>query len=93
MIQPRKIVLPLLFLLTTPLGLLLAQNRSVHVDVRDIIKKVDALYRSKSSIGEMEMQIVRPDGERTLRMKAWTQGMDTTFIRIISPAADTKMKA
>jgi hypothetical protein len=34
------------------------------------------------------MQIVRPYGERTLRMKVWTKGLDSTFIRIIPPATE-----
>lgn len=62
-----------------------AQKRSSNIDVKDIVKKIDKLYRSESSSGEMEMQIVTPHWERTLRMKVWTQGMDKTFIRIISP--------
>ncbi len=55
------------------------------VDVREIVKKLDELYRSNSSAGELEMQIVTPHWERTLRMQVWTQGMNKTFIRIISP--------
>lgn len=88
MIQPQKKALSLIFLLTTVPGLLLAQDRSANTDVKEIVKRLDALYRSESSTGEMEMQIVTPHWERTLRMKVWTQGMDRTFIRILSPAKE-----
>ena len=88
MMQPRKAVLLLLFLATMPPCALLAQDRSANIDVKEIVKKVDALYRSGSSAGEMEMQIVTPHWERTLRMKIWTQGMNKTFIRILSPAKE-----
>ncbi len=54
-------------------------------DVNKIVKAIDELYRSKTSYAEMEMEIVTPHWQRTLRMKIWTEGMDKTFIRIIEP--------
>jgi len=53
--------------------------------VRAIIKKVDQLYRSKSSSSSMEMEIITPHWQRTLALDAWTEGMDKTFFRITSP--------
>jgi outer membrane lipoprotein-sorting protein len=50
-----------------------------------IIEEIDQLYRSNSSYGSMEMEIVTPHWSRTLTMDFWTQGMDKTFIRIKSP--------
>jgi outer membrane lipoprotein-sorting protein len=88
MIQPRKSILLLSFLATTAPCSLLAQDRSANIDVKEIVKKVDALYRSESSAGEMEMQIVTPHWERTLRMNVWTQKLDKTFIRILSPTKE-----
>ncbi|TYB92880.1 MAG: outer membrane lipoprotein-sorting protein, partial [Kosmotoga sp.] len=52
---------------------------------RNILDKVDKLYRSESSYALMEMTIVTPHWERTLKMKTWSEGMDKTFIRIIEP--------
>ena len=57
-------------------------------DVTAIIKKMDDLYRSSSSYAEFKMEIVNPHWQRTLTMKAWTQGKKRTFIRIISPAKE-----
>jgi len=60
---------------------LLAQEHSA----REIVRKIDRLYRSESSYAKMEMHIVTPHWERTLLMKAWTEGTEKTFIRILEP--------
>ncbi len=53
-----------------------------------LLKKIDELYRSDSSISSIKMQIITPNWERTLEMQSWTIGMDDTFIRILSPKKD-----
>lgn len=58
------------------------------LDVDQIIKDVDEMYRSQSSYAEMEMEIVTPNWTRTLRMNVWTEEMEKTFIRILSPAKE-----
>ena len=64
---------------------LLTLNATSQPKVEDIIKHIDQLYRSKASQAEMEMHIVTPHYERTLKMQVWTKGMDKTFIRITAP--------
>ncbi len=64
---------------------LLTLNATSQPKVEDIIKHIDQLYRSKTSQAEMEMHIVTPHYERTLKMQVWTKGMDKTFIRITAP--------
>jgi outer membrane lipoprotein-sorting protein len=59
-----------------------------QVDIDRIVREVDQLYRSQSSYSELEMEIVTPHWQRTLTMKAWTQGTDKTFIRITAPDKD-----
>ena len=81
----KRTCLILFLLIFTVPSLLLAENRSSDIDVKDIVKKIDELYRSKTSYAEIEMQIVTPHWKRTLTMKAWTKGMDNTFILITSP--------
>jgi len=56
-----------------------------EVTAEEIVRKLDRLYRSDSSYAEIEMRIVNPNWERTLRMKAWSEGMEKTFIRITYP--------
>jgi len=53
-----------------------------------LVKKMDELFRSDSSIATMKMQVITPDYERTMRMEIWTQGMDYTFITILAPRKD-----
>ncbi|MYB64481.1 outer membrane lipoprotein-sorting protein [Candidatus Poribacteria bacterium] len=73
-----------LYILITILCLL-TLNATSQPKVEDIIKHIDQLYRSKTSEAEMEMHIVTPHYERTLKMQVWTKGMDKTFIRITAP--------
>ena len=62
-----------------------AGTAAVGSDVMEIVRRIDELYRSSSSFAEVEMEIVTPHWQRTLRMKVWSRGMDQTFIRILSP--------
>ncbi len=62
-----------------------ASESAAPVDVREIIRRIDRLYRSESSYSELEMEIVTPHWQRTLAMNGWSLGMDKTFIRITSP--------
>jgi outer membrane lipoprotein-sorting protein len=54
-------------------------------NVKDIVKKIDELYRSKTSYAKMEMQIETPNWKRSLSMEAWTMEKDKAFILINSP--------
>jgi len=56
--------------------------------VREVLKKVDDLYRGATSRGEVEMTVETPDWKRTMDMKIWSEGMDKTFVVILSPAKD-----
>lgn len=71
-----NLLLCLLFLPTLSFGL---------DNIKSIVDHVDKLYRSNSSITEMEMEIVNPNWERTLRMNTWTETMKNTFISILYP--------
>ncbi len=53
-----------------------------------LLKKMDELFRSKTSVATMKMQIITPNWQRTLEMQSWTQGMEDTFIRVLSPRKD-----
>lgn len=45
-------------------------------------------WRGKSSTTEMLMTVHRPDWERSLEMKTWTQGEDDALVRFVAPAKD-----
>jgi outer membrane lipoprotein-sorting protein len=53
--------------------------------IKEIVKKLDELYRSDSSSASVEMEITTPHWSRTLKMDMWSLGMKKTFIRILAP--------
>jgi len=75
----------ILLFLSLVLGTVLPGYAQPLPDLRDVVRKVDAMYRSNSSYSEIAMEIVTPHWQRTLEMKVWTEGMKKTFIRILSP--------
>jgi len=56
-----------------------------------IAKKIDELYRSKTSYSYVEMEVLTPHWQRALKMYVWTEGMDKTFIRITEPKKEKGM--
>ena len=68
-------------------GLIFSQEYSDEKVTR-IVQSIDELYRSSSSYSELEMEVVTPQWQRTLDMKAWTEGKEKTFIRITAPAKE-----
>lgn len=70
------LLFPLLLLSSLSFG---AEN------LKQIVDHVDKLYRSNSSETEVEMEIINPNWERTLRMHIWTETMKNTFISIDYP--------
>ena len=60
-------------------------------DASEILKRVDELYRSDSSKAQVEMEIVTPHWKRTLKINAWSKGMDKTFLRILDPKKERGM--
>ncbi len=54
-------------------------------EVKKIVDHLDRLYRSETSYSKMNMVIKTPHWERTLTMKAWSRGMNKTFITILAP--------
>jgi len=78
----------ILIVFATFFFLLAAVQKTSELNVNQIVEQIDELYRSESSYSELEMEIVTPHWERTLKMKAWSKGMDKTFIRILAPAKE-----
>lgn len=61
---------------------------STPADLDEVLNAIDRLFRAETSECLMEMTIQTPHWERTLRMKAWSEGMDKTFITILEPKKD-----
>lgn len=75
------VVTMFLFSMTAAAG----DKAATKANAREIVKKMDELYRSASSFVVMEMEIITPHWQRTLKMEVWSIGMDKTFIRILLP--------
>lgn len=65
------------------------ETQATAPEVRQLLDRVDRLYRSGRSHAEIEMEVVTPDWRRTLSMDFWTEGLDNTFIYINAPARDS----
>ena len=83
----KRFILFLCVLILFAATFFLHGNPSERADARDIVRRMDELYRAGSSTALMEMEIVTPHWQRTLRIKAWSLGMDKTFLRILEPFA------
>ena len=59
-----------------------------YPDVSAVMKRMDELFRSESSIAQIEITVVKPRRTRTLRMRAWTRGREKALIVIESPARE-----
>jgi outer membrane lipoprotein-sorting protein len=57
-------------------------------DAADIVRATIDNWRGKSSYGEMTMTIHRPSWERSMSMRAWTQGSKKSLVRVIAPKKD-----
>jgi outer membrane lipoprotein-sorting protein len=54
-------------------------------DVDALLSRLDDLYRSKSSLARIEIEVVSPRTTRSLRLKAWTRGEQQALVVIESP--------
>jgi outer membrane lipoprotein-sorting protein len=64
------------------------QAADSKADIKKILDSVDRLYRADRSSATVEMRIETPEWKRTLEINVWAQGLEKTFIRILSPQKD-----
>ncbi len=57
-------------------------------DVATLLARLDDLYRSKSSIARVEINVTTPRSTRSLRMTGWTRGLDEALFVIEAPPRD-----
>ncbi|MBC8182205.1 outer membrane lipoprotein-sorting protein [candidate division KSB1 bacterium] len=55
---------------------------------KQIVKKSNDLVRASSSIGEMSLEVVKPDWSRKMTMKVWALEPDYALVLITKPAKD-----
>jgi outer membrane lipoprotein-sorting protein len=54
----------------------------------EIVRRAVDNYRGQTSYAELSMTIHRPDWERRLTMRAWTEGEERTLVRVTEPKRD-----
>jgi outer membrane lipoprotein-sorting protein len=81
----KKHLVIVLIVITILILVLMAFAQAPDPKALELARKIDDLYRSKSSFSQVEMEIVTPDWQRTLVLKAWSRGQDKTLIRILEP--------
>ncbi len=57
-------------------------------DGREILRRVDDMWRGQSSAGLMTMNIKTAHWERTLKMKGYSKGKDLSLMRIVYPKSE-----
>jgi len=62
-----------------------SSEKLTQQEINDLVKKIDQIYRSKTSYAEFEMEIITPRWQRTLSLDSWTEGTKKTFFRINEP--------
>jgi outer membrane lipoprotein-sorting protein len=55
---------------------------------RDIIQRAMDHFRGQTSYSEMTMVINRPEWQRSMTMRAWTEGDKQTLVRVTQPRKD-----
>lgn len=83
----KKIALAGILIVLSAATFVMAQSSEKLSDekVLELVKKIDQIYRSKTSYAEFEMEIVTPRWQRTLSLDSWTEGTKKTFFRINEP--------
>lgn len=71
---------------------LLFLSATAHaLDVREVSRRFDNLYRSEGTEAVASMTVVTPDFTRTLKMRMWSRGLDYTLIRVLEPPRERGM--
>jgi hypothetical protein len=56
-----------------------------ELGARELLDRVDDVYRGKSSHGEVTMKVVTKHWTRRLTMEVWSKGSKRSLVRILSP--------
>jgi len=67
---------------------LIAQAATADEDARQLVRAAIDHWRGTSSYCEMTMVIHRPDWERSMSMRGWTEGDEKSLVRITEPRKD-----
>ncbi|HEX9050785.1 MAG TPA: outer membrane lipoprotein-sorting protein [Anaeromyxobacter sp.] len=57
-------------------------------DVPALLRHLDDLYRSTSSVARIEIAVTSPRSTRSMRLKAWTRGEEEVLVVVEAPARE-----
>ena len=84
----RPATIFLLLLLVAPI-LFPMQLRAAEVtDAKELVRAAMEHWRGTNSYSEMTMTIHRPDWERSMSMRAWSEGDKLSLVRVTKPKKD-----
>ena len=84
----EKILIRKIIILVGALVLGFGTLRAEEMDGQALVQSAVEYYRGKASISKVKMTIHRPDWERTLTIKAWTQVTKDSLFYVVSPPKD-----
>lgn len=70
------------------LALVAWDAQAEEMDGRTLVKAAIDHWRGTSSYAEITMTIHRPDWERSMSMRSWTEGDKNSLVRVTAPAKD-----
>ena len=69
--------------------MILISSRSVPQEsALSIVQKSDELMRGKTQFGTYSLTVIRPDWQRRMRFKFWSEGTEKAFILMLAPAKE-----
>lgn len=93
MFCPKNLTIDIVFHPVTVLVFLLSAASPVTAardspDATALVKAAMDHWRGQTSYSEITMTIHRPDWQRSMTLRAWSEGDDLSLVRIIEPAKD-----
>ena len=80
---------PWMMLVSMILGLFSSQLMAADItDARELVRAAMDHWRGMNSYSEMTMTIHRPDWERSMSMRAWSEGDKLSLVRVTEPKKD-----
>ncbi len=80
-----KIIFLFTCLLILPPAYLVVEAQETPLTPRQILDKVDDLFRSKSSKGLATMTVTTTHWKRSLSLEMWSKGKDKSLVRVLAP--------
>jgi outer membrane lipoprotein-sorting protein len=69
-------------------ALVAAGDSKARLSAREMLEKVDDLYRGNSSYGKMTMKVVTAHWTREMKIEGWSKGKQKSLMRILSPSKE-----